>query len=110
MPGLRGYAHQRTTTQEAFDRAYEADAAGKVEVAAKLYRTGLEAVHEGLALSVENSGLGPTADSVASWKDDLTRWQRPVLDRCVRAQEGTVGGGEGGELWEGGRGQGARGG
>ena len=69
--------------KDAFDRAYEADAAGKPEAAAKLYRTGLEAAREGMTLQVEGSGLGPKADSVAAWKAELARWQQAVLDRCA---------------------------
>lgn len=74
--------------KEAFDRAYDADAAGKPEAATKLYRTGLEAVREALKLHVEGSGLGPKADSVAAWKAELARWQQAVLDRLRVLESG----------------------
>lgn len=47
----------RMHTQEAFDRAAAADAAARPEVAVRLYRTGLEAAREGLALQVR-TGAG----------------------------------------------------
>ncbi|KAG2441613.1 hypothetical protein HXX76_003233 [Chlamydomonas incerta] len=85
---LKGY-HE--LAKEAFDRAAAADAAGRPEVAVKLYRTGLEAAREGLALQVgPSAGLGPLADTAAGWRADLEEWARLVAARLRALESGNA--------------------
>ncbi|PNW71339.1 hypothetical protein CHLRE_16g650151v5 [Chlamydomonas reinhardtii] len=85
---LKGY-HE--LAKEAFDRAAAADAAARPEVAVRLYRTGLEAAREGLALQVgPSAGLGPLADTAAGWRADLEEWSRLVAARLRALESGNA--------------------
>ncbi|KAG2451944.1 hypothetical protein HYH02_003718 [Chlamydomonas schloesseri] len=85
---LKGY-HE--LAKEAFDRAASADAAGRPEAAVKLYRTGLEAAREGLALQLgPSAGLGPLADTAAGWRADLEEWTRLVAARLRALESGNA--------------------
>ncbi|KXZ44001.1 hypothetical protein GPECTOR_75g724 [Gonium pectorale] len=87
---LRDY-HQ--LAKEALTRAAGHDEAGRRPEAARLYRTGLAAAREGLALSVaRGSGLGPLADSVAGWRAELQAWTEAVGDRLKVLEAGGSGG------------------
>lgn len=44
--------------KEALERAYDADQAGQRDAALKLYRTGLEAIQEGLNVQVRWQAIG----------------------------------------------------
>ncbi|PNH11007.1 Spastin [Tetrabaena socialis] len=77
--------------KEAFERAYAADSSGRYDAAARLYRTGLEAAHEGLSLQVPpTSGLGPMADSVTGWRADMEGWMRNVTARLRALESGAA--------------------
>lgn len=67
--------------QEAIERAYAQDVAGQRGAAAQLYRTALDILREGLAVSVPTAGLDATHSSTARWRTDMSQWQQGVLDR-----------------------------
>jgi spastin len=62
--------------------------------AAALYRMGLEACREGLALPTppSASGLSAGADSVAAWRRDLERWREAVKERLREIEGGGAAG------------------
>jgi spastin len=61
--------------------------------AAALYRMGLDACREGLALPTppSASGLSAGADSVAAWRRDLERWRAAVEERLREIEGGGAG-------------------
>ncbi|BDA45630.1 Fidgetin-like protein 1 [Coccomyxa sp. Obi] len=85
MEKLRGY---HDLAKDAFDRAYNRDVEGAQADAIKLYRMGLNIVHEGLSLQVQSSGLGPGYSNVAKWRDDMSTWQEHVVRRLRDLESG----------------------
>ncbi|GIL48206.1 hypothetical protein Vafri_4890 [Volvox africanus] len=78
-------------TQEAIDRARAADKQGRHDVAVRLYGTALEAALEGLNLHVApGNGLGPKADTVATWRSDLEDWACQVEVRLQAIKSGNA--------------------
>lgn len=73
--------------QDALDSAITKDTAGQRVEAVKLYRTGLTAIEEGLALVVPSPGLDPAHSNVAKWRSEMKTWQQQVQDRWVPSDE-----------------------
>ncbi len=67
--------------QDALERAYSKDVEGWRLDAIKLYRIGVDAIREGLALRVPSAGLGPAFSNVARWREDLKQWLQRANDR-----------------------------
>ena len=67
--------------QDALERAVGLDEQGQRPEAAKVYRTTLNIIYEGLALDVPSPGLGPEHSNVARWRSEMNAWQQQVLDR-----------------------------
>lgn len=68
-------------TQDALERAYSKDVEGWRLDAIKLYRIGVDAIQEGLALRVPSPGLGPAFSNVARWREDMKQWLQRANDR-----------------------------
>lgn len=65
--------------QEALERAYAADQQGWYDAALRSYGITMEAASEGLGLQVApGNGLGPKADTVACWRNELAEWAKLV--------------------------------
>ncbi|GIL96612.1 hypothetical protein Vretimale_2399 [Volvox reticuliferus] len=78
-------------TKDAIDRARAADQQGRHDAAVRLYGTAMEAAREGLNLHVvPGNGLGPKADSVATWRSDLQDWACQVEIRLQAIKSGNA--------------------
>ncbi len=78
---LQGKPPHFLPEQDALERAYNKDVEGASQDAVKLYRLGLNIIHEGLSLRIPSAGLGPAFSNVARWREDMKQWLQRANDR-----------------------------